>query len=151
MCRKNQRTTRSLRHDIPDSAKWTVESHGSFALEVAVLVVRPVGCDHLGMDEKPRARWSVCFAAIVLLAVGYVASYPVYLRIQHGADPPKRLFIHRDDIQVPFYGPVERWIDSSHPSPIYSWAKFCGVGERMYYSSAMRTGAPDIDHTTIIR
>jgi hypothetical protein len=75
-------------------------------------------------------------APVMLLAIGYVASYPIALRI----------IDHHD---IPAYRPVQRLIDSELlDGPMCWWAGFWGVDGKLIAASLHRkidSGEIDID------
>ncbi len=66
-------------------------------------------------------------ALVMLLAVGYVLSYPMAVRRMEG------------DFHLPAYIPVEWLVDNTAlREPIYWWADLCGAGRDVRNSWARR-------------
>jgi hypothetical protein len=82
-------------------------------------------------DDRKRSRWMSGIAAMILLLLLYVASYPLVLRWAY----PLRgeciigeniIGYTRDVAHVPLYTPVEWLVDeTSAKRPIFWWAQIC--------------------------
>ena len=90
---------------------------------------------------------SVWLAAIALL---YVASYPPYMRLSYGADPPPpdpnewcTLYFRSDEWENETrhvaYAPVEWLIDETPAArALFWWAEVCGAAHKTRYDAFMR-------------